>query len=102
MSHSLGNPTGAMMLQPVTIIDYRAGGELLSDAGNIFGLTASAAAGYMVQGTIAASQNSLGVVLFPTFTNFVLRLYQMSGGSLTEIPNTTGLNAIFNLLVKAG
>jgi hypothetical protein len=41
-------------------------------------------------------------VLFPTFTNFVLRLYQMSGGSLTEIPNTTGLNAIFNLLVKAG
>jgi hypothetical protein len=100
MSHSVGNPSGALQMLPVTIIDYRAGGELITDGGNAFGAN-TAVGSYMVQGTIAPQQNSLGVLLFVTYTNTVVRLYQMSGGNLVEIPTTTGLNANFNLLIKA-
>lgn len=100
MSHTTGNPTGALSVIPYTIVNYNAGGELISLSPDNPTSVQPPPSGCIIQGTIAANQNSLGVVLFATFANFVIRLYQMIGGALTEIPTTSGLNANVNLLVK--
>lgn len=101
MSHTVGNQSGAIVILPITIVNYNAGGELVIVNGSVFSDSSAAPSDYMLQGTIAATQNSLGVVLFATFTNFVIRLYQITGGVLSEIPTTANLNANLHLIIKS-
>lgn len=100
MSHKLGPASTGIISVPITIIDYNNGGELLSESATGF-YPQAAPVNMIIQATIAPQQNSLGVVLFVTFTNQVIRLLQLTGGALVEIPTTVGLNANLNILIRS-
>jgi hypothetical protein len=100
MSHTtvvnLGAPLG--ILGTITVTNYVNGtGETFTLAE--FGLSSKATNVTAV--ALPSNNNSLSAVIFPVNVSNSLRLYQVSGGALVEVPTTNGLNAVLNILMFA-
>lgn len=98
MSHSntqLGGNT-AIFPARLTIIDYALGGETVLPSEIHPNATGVDAVWFA---TIPASQNSLGVPLFPLLNAGKVMLFRFTSGSPVEIAATTGLNATVSALV---
>jgi hypothetical protein len=48
-----------------------------------------------------SNRNSLNAMIFPVWASGTLKLYEFSSGSPVEIPTTTALNAIFDVVIFA-
>jgi hypothetical protein len=115
MSHTFTLSGVCAVFTTLTIVNYTAGGESISFA-ELNAASDQALAdippiasgqSFICGGLIAPSMNSLGVILFALFTpgsNALsagsVKLYQLTGGALAEIPTTTALNAKLPLIIR--
>jgi hypothetical protein len=91
MSHTLKQVGGTCIPVTMTIVNYVSGGEAFTLAE----LGISTVTGFML-GTVGPTLNSLGVALFPLWTGTTTKLFQLSGGTLAEIPTTNALDAVIS------
>jgi hypothetical protein len=99
VSHSVQNGKSSNNIRwaTVTIINYVAGGESFSVA-DFDVLTIISA----IPGQVAASQNSLGVPLFPVLDGGKVKLYRFTSGAPVEIATTANLNAVIPVVLFCG